>query len=199
MKNNIKIGFLLFLVGFMVNQVSAQKISNDVVNAVKEYSKKKQKNEYLSMKLLRSATEIIYGFNNGSVAPDYHYQGYIIVKPNNVTLKIYHMSSVCYNSSKSITSSQYSSFLNNLFRLGVKPNPEEPLMLCGGDVTNIHIKKNNTTLFKGTEDEDIVTTKGRLSDAFEPLLDSGMKKVYDSPSVSFDIDNSFVIPEELNY
>lgn len=131
---------LLVLIGFNSNQVNAQKISNDIVNAVKDFSKNKQSPEYISMKLLKSATQIMYGFNNGSVAPECQYQGYIIVKPNIVTLNIYHQSSLCYTRAKSLSSSQYSSFLNNLYRLGVKPNPEEPLMLCGGDDTNILIQ-----------------------------------------------------------
>ena len=90
------------------------------------------------MQLLKSATKITYGFNNGSVAPGYADQGYIVVTLQDVTLKNYNQSSLCYSNS---------------------------------DIT---IKKELRTIFEGTEDEDVVTTKGR--DVFESHIKCGHEK-----------------------
>lgn len=185
MRAVLKIGLLLLSIGMISSEGFSQKPSNRIVNAVKSYSKKNQRKESVSMQMLKSATKIEYGFNNGSVAPEYQYQGTIIVTPNYVTLNITNMSSLCYTETRNLTTSQYTSFLNRLYGLGIKPNPEEPMMLCGAGVYYIHIQKGKSTLFKGIEDEDIVTAKGNLSDAFVPLLNSKMREVYNDPSSTF--------------
>lgn len=200
MLKTIKILIAIFLCSsIMPFSVYSQKSSNEIVNAIKDFYKKDQKKEYLTLPLLKSATQFKYGFNNGSVAPEYQYQGYIIVTSSIVTLRIYNMSSVCYTKSRSITSAQYSTFINDFYRLGVKPNPDEPLMLCGGAVYDILILKNNSIMFKGIEDEDIVTTKGRLSDAFAPLLSSDMKQLYDDPTKIFDPLNNSIQEFDIEY
>ncbi len=176
----------------------SQKPSNRIVNAVKDFSKKNKKEESLTMQLLKSATQFKYGVNNWSVAPEFHYQGYIIVTPTSVMLNIYNMSSLCFTETEYLTTSQYASFLNRLYGLRIKTNPDEPLMLCGGGVYTILIQKNSSILFKGIEDEDIVTTKGRLCDAFLPLLNLHMRDVYNDPSSTFGtiID---IFPEDQNF
>lgn len=165
----------------------SQTPANRVFEAVKEYVGKQQNpQKHLSMQLLKSASKIIYGFNNGTVHPDYHYQGYIIVTSTKVTLEIHNKSSLYYSNSKNLSSEQYSAFLNSLLKLGVKQNPNEPMMSCGGGGYDLTIKKNETVVFKGTEDEEIVTARGRLCDAFTPLLNIEMRNIYNNPSVTFD-------------
>lgn len=150
------------------------------------------------MQMLKSATKIEYGFNNGSVAPEYQYHGTIIVTPNYVTLNITNMSSLCYTETRNLTTSQYAFFLNSLYGLGIKPNPDEPLMLDGAGVYDINIQNGKSTLFKGIEYEDIVTTKGNLSDAFVPLLNSKMREVYNDPSSTFGVIID-IFPEDQIY
>ncbi len=183
----LKIILFLSCLGLMHVEAYPQKPSNRIVNAVKDFSRKSQKKECLSMQLLKSATKIKYGFNNGSVYPDYHYQGYIIVTPNKVTIEIHNRSRLCYSNSQHLTSKQYSKFLNNILSLGIKQNPDDPMILYGGGVYDILIQRNNKTLFNGVEDDDIVTTKGRLSDAFVPLLNTDMREVYNDPGSTFDV------------
>lgn len=185
MRAVLKIGLLLLSVGMIPPEGFSQNPTSRIVNAVKNYSKKNQREEGVSMQMLKSATKIEYGFNNGSVAPEYQYQGTIIVTPNYVTLNITNMSNLCYTETRILTTSQYTTFLNSLYGLGIKPNPDEPIMLCGAGVHHINIQKGKSTLFKGIENEDIVTSKGNLSDAFVPLLNSNMREVYNNPSSCF--------------
>lgn len=144
--------------------------------------------------MLKSATEISNGFSNGAVAPEFQYYGKIIVTPNNVTLKIINQSRVCYTQTRTITSRQYSDFLTRLYSLGIKKNTEEYIPMCGGGVYELTLKKGNKTIFEGSEDEEIITSKGRLSDPFLPLLDSDMMDVYHDPSSTFIINDVF--PED---
>lgn len=187
MKNTIKsIFFFLFLIGSN-RSVFPQKTSHQVFGMVKEYAKKNQKKELLPLQILKSATEIIYGFSNGSVAPEFQYYGEIIATPNNVTLNIINQSRVCYTRSRTLTSKQYSAFLTRLYSLGIKKNTEEYIPMCGGGVNELKLKRGEKIIFEYSEDEDIITSKGRLSDPFLPLLDPFMREVYDDPSITFGI------------
>lgn len=125
--------------GFISVEAFSQNAASRLSDAVK-FTVKNCKKECISMQLLKSATQITYGFNNGSVAPKYAYQGYIVVTLQDIALKIYNQSSPCY--------SNY-------------------------DIT---IKKELRTIFERTEDEDGVTTKGRIIDAFESHIKCGHEK-----------------------
>lgn len=241
MRTVLKIGLLLLSIGMISSEGFSQKPSKRIVNAVKNDSEKNQRKESVSMQMLKSATKIEYGFSNGAVAPEGSYQGTIIVTPNDVTLDITHGSSLCYTETRNLTTSQYTSFLNRLYGLGIKPNPDEPIMLDGlgieldpdgilmlygsediadpdellmlyygsgiepnpdepvmldgGDVYYIRIQKGKSTLLEGVEDEDIVTAKGNLRDAFVPLLNSSMREVYNNPGSTF-VD---IFPEDTDY
>ena len=173
----------------------SQRISPGLARNLRGYAANNEKKNKITMQFLKSATEIIYGFNNGSVAPDYAYQGYIVVTPKTVTLDIYHRSSKCYSETETISSSEYSKFLNQLVALGIKDNPEDPLMLDGAGVFDIVIKKNGKILFKGAEDEDIVTTKGHLRDPFVSILSPSQKSIYDNPENAFAIDTEFYLDD----
>lgn len=128
---------LILFLGFISVEAFSQNAASRLSDAVK-FTVKNCKKDCISMQLLKSATQITYGFNNGSVAPKYAYQGYIVVTLQNIALKIYNQSSPCY--------SNY-------------------------DIT---IKKELRTIFEGTEDEDVVTTKGR--DVFESHIKCGHEK-----------------------
>lgn len=82
--------------GFISVEAFSQNAASRLSDAVK-FTVKNSKKECISMQLLKSATHITYGFNNGSVAPKYAYQGYIVVTLQNIALKIYNQSSPCYS------------------------------------------------------------------------------------------------------
>lgn len=185
---------ILLCLGVFIPGASAQKKTDKTDNTkyfFREYNRHKSMGtqnpgrKQLSMQLLKSATEIKYGFNNGSVSPEYHYQGYITVTPDYVSLDIYHDSHLCYSESESLTPNQYSKFLDKLNSLGVKPNKGEYNIPDGAGICSIEIKQDDSILFKGIENGDIVTTKGSLRDAFEFLLSPGMMNVYKNPEDSF--------------
>ena len=187
MKKSVLI-LLLSLIGFYTNDILAQEKLDNMVNAVKKYSKKNenpQKSGTLTRQILNTATKITYEFSNGSVHPDYQYLGYIIVTPINVTLEIYHNSKTCYSSTRNITREQYNKFLNSLMALGIHPNPDGPSMIPGAGTYYIQVKKNNKVLFEGQEFEEILTNKGHLGEPFEFLLNAEMKRVYNDPDSTF--------------
>ncbi len=170
----------------------SQKKTKSYIDAIKEHAQKPSKTDAkpdksgkVTLAMLKSATKITYGFGNGAVHPDYAYTGDIIVTPKNVTLTIYHDSSESYSNSVAISSTQYATFLNHLYSIGLKPNPDDPMMLCGGSPLTIKIQKGNQTLFAGTILEEIVTTKGFLGDPFVALLPDYMKEVFDNPGSTF--------------
>lgn len=196
MKQILKQLMSVLIVALFIPSAYSQKPSNKVFGAVKEYAKKNQKKELLSMQMLKSATEISYCFSNGAVAPEFQYYGKIIVTPNNVTLKIINQSRVCYTQTRTITSRQYSDFLTRLYSLGIKKNTEEYIPMCGGGVYELTLKKGSKTIFEGSEDEDIITSKGLLSDPFLPLLDSDMMDVYHDPCSTFIINDVFPVAQK---
>lgn len=150
----------------------------------------------VTMPLLKSATKISYGFSNGSVAPEYAYAGYISVSPQGVSLDIYHMSELCYSQSISLTSYEYNGFLKDLLALGIKSNDDGFGGLCGALGSDITIMKGTKKIFSGSEDEDITTSRGHLSDPFVKLLDAEMLEIYEDPSATFE-DLDVILPDEI--
>lgn len=138
--------------------------------------------ELLSMSMLKSATEIKYSFNNGSVHPDYHYQGYIIVDPHSVSLEIYHDGFSTYSASEGLSTQEYNRFLEKLYSLGIKNNTDSDYWgLEGGGVYELEIYKGSNKVLEGTIDETITTTKGSIHELFKSLLTPEMLKVYKDP------------------
>lgn len=87
---------LILFLGFISVEAFSQNAASRLSDAVK-FTVKNCKKDCISMQLLKSATQITYGFNNGSVAPKYAYQGYIVVTLQNIALKISNQSSPCYS------------------------------------------------------------------------------------------------------
>lgn len=187
MNQTLKLLISFIVVALAHSSTSAQKSSNKLFQAVKEYAKKNHKKELLSMQMLKSATEISYSFTNGSVAPEYQYYEEIIVTPQYVTLNVINQSNLCYSRSHTLTSRQYSDFLTKLYSLGVKKSTDEFIPMCGEGVSKLLIKNGDRIMFKGSEDEDIVTSKGRLSNPFLPLLNTEMRDIFDDPSSTFGV------------
>lgn len=182
----ILIVFLVLSYG-LFSPIYAQTTTDKLIEEIKDYSKKSQKN-ILSMQILKSASKIIYSFNNGTVHPDSYYVGYIVVTPNIVTLEIRHKSEVCYSNYRFITSDRYSIFLNALYSLGIKSNHGNQMFMTGDSVRYLTIESSSTVVFEGAENYDIVTTNGYICDAFEPLLTDAMRKAYNDPTSTFTVD-----------
>ena len=189
-------GYLRLLLAFacvlvLMPKTVAQKKADGTELFFREYNRQKSRDGQsprqgqVTMRLLKSATEIKYGFNNGTVSPEYQYQGYITVTPGYVSLDIYHDSHLCHSDSESLSSNQYNEFLKKLYSSGLKRYHNEYGLPDGAGINYIEIKKDDSTLFKGTENSDIETTKGNLQDAFVFLLSPAMSAVYKDPTTTF--------------
>lgn len=183
--NNIKFILILLCISIPSFIVYSQKTSNKIFDTVKEYARKNRQKELLPMQMLKSATEISYGFSNGSVSPEYAYKAKIIVTPKYVILNIINQSSLCFTKSCSLTIKQYSDFITSLYSLGIKKNTEDYIPIYRGGSSELTIQNGDRTLFKGVKEKDFITSKGQLSDPFLTLLDKEMRAVYDDPSSTF--------------
>ena len=131
----------------------------------------------LSSEKLSKATSIIYHSGNGSVAPEYHYDCYIHVLKNSVSVTVYggYDGAVKYNESNFITNADYKKFLNNLLKQGIRKMPSNGNeYLCGAGASDITVKMKQLVIFSGDEDVDLSISKGRLIDSFELLLSDDM-------------------------
>lgn len=156
--------------------LSAQKPNKlgKIAQSVSAYTQNKQK---LSSDKLSKATSIIYHSGNGSVAPEYHYDCYIHVNKNSVSVTIYggYDGSVKYNESNFISTSDYKQFLNNLVKQDIRKIPSNGNeYLCGAGASDITVKIKQQVLFSGDEDVDLSITKGGLIDSFILLLSDDM-------------------------
>lgn len=152
-----------------------------IAQSVSSYTQSKSK---LSSEMLSKATSIIYHSGNGSVAPEYHYDCYIHVLKNSVSVTIYggYDGAIMYNESSSISTSDYKKFLNNLLKQGIRKTPSNGNeYLCGAGASDITIKMKQQVLFSGDEDIDLSITNGSLRDSFELLLSNAMLNAVRNP------------------
>ena len=152
-----------------------------IAQSVSAYTQTKMK---LSSEKLSKATSIIYHSGNGSVAPEYHYDCYIHVYKNSVSVTIYggYDGSVKYNESNFISTSDYKQFLNYLQKQGIRKTPSNGNeYLCGAGASDITVKMKQQVLFSGDEDVDLSITKGRLIDSFVLLLSGDMIEAIRNP------------------
>ena len=152
-----------------------------IVQSVSTYTQNKSK---LSSEKLSKATSIIYHSGNGSVAPEYHYDCYVHVLKNSVSVTIYggYDGSVKYNESKFISTADYKQFLNNLLKQDIRKTPSNGNeYLCGAGVSDITVKVKQQVIFSGDEDVDLSITKGGLIDSFELLLSDDMLRAVRNP------------------
>lgn len=163
--------------------LSAQKPNklSKIAQSVSTYTQGKSK---LSSEKLSKATSIIYHSGNGSVAPEYHYDCYIHVLKNSVSVTIYggYDGDVKYNESKFISTEEYKQFLNNLLKQDIRKTPSNGNeYLCGAGASDITVKMKQQVIFSGDEDVDLSISKGRLIDSFELLLSDAMLGAVKNP------------------
>lgn len=152
-----------------------------IAQSVSSYTQNKSK---LSSEKLSKATSIIYHSGYGSVAPEYHYDCYIHVLKNSVSVTIYggYDGDVKYNESKFISTEEYKQFLNNLLKQGIRKTPSNGNeYLCGAGASDIKVKMKQQVIFSGDEDVDLSISKGRLIDSFELLLSDAMLGAVKNP------------------
>ena len=174
--------FLVLLSICVPELVLAQK-SNKMDNLVRSVSAYTQNNLKLSSDKLEKATMITYHCGNGTVAPEYHYDYYIIVTNNNVNVKITsgYNGDVKYNQNHAISSSEYTFFLNSLLKQGITKMPNNDPIPDGAGSSDIIVKMKQRVTFSGDEYFDLSITKGGLQDSFLFLLPEHMKRVVISP------------------
>lgn len=145
-----------------------------IAQSVSAYTQKKA---LLSSEKLSKATSIIYHSGNGSVSPEYHYDCYIHVLKNSVSVTIYggYGGTVRYNESIDISTADYKKFLNNLLKQGICKTPSNGNeVLCGAGASDITVKMKQQVIFSGDESVDLSINKGGLIDSFLPLLSDDM-------------------------
>ena len=166
---------------------SAQKPNNlgKIAQSVNAYTQNKLK---LSLDKLEKATMISYHSGNGSVAPEYHYDCYIIVTNNSINVKITcgYNGDVKYNKSHAISSSEYKNFLRSLLKQGISKTPNNDPIPDGAGSSDITVKMKQQVIFEGDEYFDLSITKGRLQDSFMSLLPDNMKRAALNPEQMLD-------------
>ena len=148
-----------------------------IAQSVSAYTQKKAQ---LSSEKLSKATLIIYHSGNGSVAPEYHYDCYIHVLKNSVSVTIYggNDGAVKYNESSYISTADYKKFLKQ----GIRKTPSNGNeFLCGAGASDITVKTKQQVIFSGDEYVDISINKGGLIDSFLPLLSDDMLEAVRNP------------------
>ena len=160
------------------NSPKSGKTSRQIVNS---YIQKSQK---LTIEQLSKASEIIYHSDNGSLPPNYRYDCYIKVSRNNVNVVIYseYGEKVNYNESRTISSSEYSRFINSLAKQDIcKVSSNRSMPGCGASSVEITIKTKTEIIFAGAEDIDLSVKNGELIDSFLKLLSNSMKQAVGNP------------------
>lgn len=181
MKQIVIIIIVLFLVFPSIIIAQRPDKLGKIAQSLSTYTQNKSK---LSSEKLSKATSIIYHSGNGSVAPEYHYDCYIHVLKNSVSVTIYggYDGSVKYNDSKFISTADYKQFLNNLLKQDIRKTPSNGNeYLCGAGASDITVKVKQQVIFSGDEDVDLSITKGGLIDSFELLLSDDMLRAVRNP------------------
>ena len=181
MKQIVIIIIVLFLVFPSIIIAQRPDKLGKIAQSLSTYTQNKSK---LSSEKLSKATSIIYHSGNGSVAPEYHYDCYIHVLKNSVSVTIYggYDGSVKYNDSKFISTADYKQFLNNLLKQDIRKTPSNGNeYLCGAGASDITVKMKQQVIFSGDEDVDLSITKGGLIDSFELLLSDDMLRAVRNP------------------
>ena len=181
MKKNV---LIIAILSFCFSAKSFAQMQNRLGKIVQSVGSYTQSKSRLSSQMLSKATSIIYHSGNGSVAPEYHYDCYIQVLKNSVSVTIYggYDGAVKYNDSNFISASDYKQFLNRLLKQGIRNTPSNGNeYLCGAGASDITVKMKQQVLFSGDEDIDLSITNGRLRDSFELLLSNDMLNAVRNP------------------
>ena len=167
--------FLLLIIIFAAIELPAQQRIDQLGEAVGNYAKS------LTADKLQRATSITYSYGNGSVAPEYHYDYYIIVKPTSINVTITHGydGTVVYDESADLQPTDYRKFINRLAKQKIRMSDELYPPLAGASTSYISVKANDTTIFSGDE-YDLEIGNGYLRDAFYDLLPTELQQVVDN-------------------
>ncbi len=148
-------------------------------------SPSKQNKSKLSADKLAKATFIVYHTNNGSVAPEWHYDCDVkVLKDNvNVTICSGYGKHVVYNANCPVTPEAYRQFLDKLLSQNIRntaPNGRE--LMCGAGASVITVYVDQQLIFSGNEEVNLLVEKGSLADAFMPLLTEDMRNAVADPA-----------------
>lgn len=136
----------------------------------------------LTSATLQKATLISYVMDSGSLPPEYQWTCSIKVMGRKVMVKVTseYGHKELYNSSKSITSSQFDSFKQSLLKAKVGRNNSAAYPGEGSDGAHFAVWDDTKTIFEASDDE-IYVQSGQLLQLFFPLLTPEMKRVVKDP------------------
>lgn len=152
-----------------------------IAQSLSTYTQNKSK---LTLAILGKATSISYYCGNGSVAPDYHYDCYISIMPNNVNVTIYggYNGEVKFNENRYVSQAEYKQFLNKLAHQNIcKISSNGNEYICGAGASGITVKVKQQVLFEGDEYVNLSIGKGKLVDSFTSLLTETMEWAIQNP------------------
>lgn len=146
----------------------------------------------LTSSLLIQATSITYCCSNGSVPPEYQYYCCVVVTETSVRLKVWQAEKVTYDETASISSTEYTKFINHLVQQQIYYNVKDYnnfIALDGGGTNSITVRTDDSTIFKGDTCEVLKVDNGNLYDAFVLIMPQYMVQefaknpIYKLPSI----------------
>jgi hypothetical protein len=178
----------LVILSICISELVLAQKTNKMDNIIRSVSPYTQDRLKLSSDKLEKATMITYHCGNGTVAPEYHYDCYIIVTNNNDNVKITkgYDGDVKYNNNHALSFSEYKKFLDSLLKQGITKMSNNGPIPCGAEASDIIIKMKQQVIFEGDESLDLSITKGGLQDSFLFLLPEHMKKAALNPEQMLD-------------
>ena len=139
-------------------------------------------NKRLTSDILQQSTSIQFFTNNGTVAPDYHYNMTVVVTKDSVTLTVIkgYGNKAAYDQTAPLTAEQYQQFIQQLAALSVHNTDDEPIPTTGGPVESIRVLDGSKLLFGGSTGRSL-TYDGDLSITFHDVLPNEMAQVFRHP------------------
>lgn len=139
-------------------------------------------NNKLTSDILQKATSIQLYTDNGTVAPDCHYEMTVIVSKDSVQLTVIkgYSHQAAYDQTAPLTAEQYQQFIQQLADLSVQKTESRGVPTTGGSVESIRVTDGSNLLFQGSTGKSL-TCDGDLSMTFHDLLPNEMAQVFRHP------------------
>ena len=139
-------------------------------------------NSKLTSDILQQSTSIQFFTNNGTVAPDCHYDMTVVVTKDSVSLTVIkaYAHQAAYDQSAPLTAEQYQQFIQQLAALSVHNTDNESVPTTGGPVESIRVLDGSKLLFGGSTGRSL-TCDGDLNIPFHDVLPDEMAQVFRHP------------------
>jgi len=136
----------------------------------------------LTSAILQQATSILYYTDNGTVAPDCHYEMTVIISKDSVRLMVTkgYGNQATYDQTAPLTTEQYQQFIQQLDALSVHNANSDAIPTSGGPIESIKVTDGSNLLFRGSTGNTL-TYDGDLSTTFHDVLPNEMAQVFRHP------------------